>query len=61
MGDRLLRRWIYLNENTLNVVSDIYQGKVLTKSMVETINKDIDHWQQLKEDLAEINYPNELS
>jgi len=50
-----------INENTLNVVSDIYQGKVLTKSMVETINKDIDHWQQLKEDLAEINYPNELS
>ncbi len=50
-----------VNENTLNVVSDIYQGKVLTKSMVETINKDIDHWQQLKEDLAEINYPNDIS
>jgi hypothetical protein len=50
-----------VNENTLNVVSDIYQGKVLTKLMVETINKDIDHWQQLKEDLAEINYPNEIS
>ena len=50
-----------VNENTLNVVSDIYQGKVLTKSMVETINKDIDHWQQLKEDLAEISYPNYIS
>jgi hypothetical protein len=50
-----------VNESTLNVVSDIYQGKVLTKSMVETLNKDIDHWQQLKEDLAEINYPNDIS
>jgi len=50
-----------VNENTLKVVSDIYQGKLLTKSMVETINKDVDHWQQLQEDLAEINYPNDLS
>lgn len=50
-----------VNENTLNVVSDIYQGKVLTKSMVDTINKDIEHWQQLKEDLSEINYPNDIS
>ena len=46
-----------VNENTLKIVSDIYQEKVLTKSMVETLNKDIDHWQQLQEDLAEINYP----
>ncbi len=50
-----------VNENTLKVVSDIYQGTVLTKSMVLTINKDIDHWQQLQEDLVEINYPNNLS
>jgi hypothetical protein len=50
-----------VNENTLKVVTDIYQGKVLTKSMVLTINKDINHWQQLQEDLAEINYPNDIS
>lgn len=50
-----------VNENTLDVVSDIYKGKVLTKSMVLSINKDIDHWRQLQEDLAEINYPNEIS
>jgi hypothetical protein len=41
-------------------VADIYQGKTLTKAMVLTINKDIDHWEQLKEDLAEINYPNNI-
>jgi len=29
--------------------------------MVETINKEIDHWQQLKDDLAEINFPNDIS
>ncbi len=50
-----------VNENTLNVVSDIYQGKVMTKSMVLTINKDIDHWPQLQEDLIEINYLNDIS
>ncbi len=50
-----------VNENTLKVVSDIYQGKVLTKSMVKTINNEIHHWKQLEEDLAEINYPNDIS
>ncbi len=50
-----------VNENTLKVVTDIYHGKTLTKSMVLTINKNIDHWQQLQEDLLEINYPNDLS
>ena len=50
-----------VNENTLKVVTGIYQGKVLTKSMVLTINTDINHWQQLQEDLVEINYPNDIS
>lgn len=49
-----------VNEHTLNIVSDIYQGKILTKSMILTINKDIDHWSQLQEDLIEINYPNDI-
>ena len=50
-----------VNENTLKVVTEIYEGKALTKSMVMTINSDIDHWKQLQEDLGEINYPNDLS
>lgn len=50
-----------VNENTLKVVTEIYKGKTLTKSMVLTINKDIDHWQQLQEDLMEIKYPNDIS
>lgn len=35
-----------VNENTLKVVTDIYEGKALTKSMVLTINSDINHWEQ---------------
>lgn len=49
-----------VNENTLQVVTDIYQGKPLTKSMILTINKDIDHWEQLQEDLIEIDYPSNI-
>jgi hypothetical protein len=48
------------NEETIKAISEIYQGKILTRSMVLSINKDIKHWKQLREDLAEINYPNNL-
>lgn len=51
----------FVSEKTLKTVTDIYDGKVLTKSMVLTINNNFDHWEQLKEDLAEINYPNEIA
>jgi len=50
-----------VNENTLKAVEDIYNGKTLTKSMVLTINNNIGHWEQLREDLVEINYPNDIS
>jgi hypothetical protein len=49
------------NENTLKVITDIYNGSLLTKSMVHTINKEISHWQQLTQDLIEINYPNDIT
>lgn len=50
-----------VNENTIRLVTEIYEGKPLTKSMVLTINNAIEHWEQLQEDLAEINYPNDIS
>ena len=50
-----------INENTLNVITDIYQGKLLTKSMAISINKAISHWTQLQEDLREIDYPCNIS
>ncbi|KAA2239531.1 hypothetical protein F0L74_25360 [Chitinophaga agrisoli] len=48
------------NEDVLKTITDIYQGHTLTTAMVLTINKEFDHWEQLKEDLEEIDYPNEL-
>lgn len=41
----------------LNTVTKIYKGEMLTKKMVLSIVNDHEDWNQLKEDLEEINYP----
>lgn len=41
----------------LQTVTDIYNGKTLTKSMVLSIVDQIEDWKQLEKDLVEINYP----
>lgn len=40
----------------LKTVTEIYQGKTLTKEMVLSIVDDIEDWELLEEDLKEINY-----
>lgn len=41
----------------LSVITLIYQGKMLKKEMVYALNESFEHWQQLKSDLVEIDYP----
>ncbi|KIA99978.1 hypothetical protein OA93_04005 [Flavobacterium sp. KMS] len=40
----------------LKTVTEIYQGKILTKEMVLSIVDEIEDWELLEEDLKEINY-----
>lgn len=40
----------------LKTVTEIYQGKTLTKEMVLSIVDEIEDWELLEEDLKEINY-----
>lgn len=42
---------------SLETVTDIYSGKILTKELVLTIVEDLEDWQQLENDLNEIGYP----
>lgn len=41
----------------LSVVKKIYAGETLTEKMVLSVVNDLEDWEQLKEDLKEINYP----
>lgn len=41
----------------LDTVSKIYDGQTLTKEMVLSIVEELDDWEQLEEDLIEIDYP----
>ncbi|MFN0203035.1 MAG: hypothetical protein ACKVTZ_16035, partial [Bacteroidia bacterium] len=41
----------------LETVTEIYNGKTLTKEMVLIIVKEIEDWEQLEDDLNEIGYP----
>ncbi|MCU0351797.1 MAG: hypothetical protein MUF43_13370 [Flavobacterium sp.] len=41
----------------LETVTDIYNGKTLTKEMVLTIVDTLEDWEQLEADLNEIGYP----
>jgi hypothetical protein len=40
----------------LKTVTEIYEGKILTKEMVLSIVEEIEDWELLEEDLKEINY-----
>ena len=41
----------------LRTVTEIYEGRILTKAMVLSIVNDHDDWGQLEKDLIEIDYP----
>ncbi len=41
----------------LEIVTEIYNGAMLTKNMVLTIVDELADWKQLEEDLKEIGYP----
>lgn len=41
----------------LETVTEIYNGKTLTKEMVLAIVEEIEDWEQLEADLGEIGYP----
>lgn len=42
---------------SLETVTELYQGKTLTKAMIFSLIDDLEDWSQLAEDLAEIGYP----
>jgi hypothetical protein len=42
---------------SLQAVNDIYQGKALNKEMVLNLVPEIEDWEQLEQDLQEIDYP----
>lgn len=42
---------------SLDTVTEIYQGKTLTKAMVFSLIDELEDWSQLTEDLTEIGYP----
>ncbi len=50
-----------IKPDTLQVIASIYQGKPLTKSMVYSLVDNLDDWEQLIDDLNEINYPYSFS
>jgi hypothetical protein len=41
----------------LQTVTEVYNGKTLTKEMVLTIVEELEDWEQLEDDLNEISYP----
>lgn len=53
----------YYDENcietgiSLETVTEVYNGKTLTKKMVLSIVEELEDWKQLEEDLNEIGYP----
>lgn len=52
----------YLKKPTSFIpVSEIYQGKRLTKEMVFLLNENFDDWDRLKEDLIKIGYDYDFS
>lgn len=44
----------------LDAAKQVYQGNPLTKDMIFTLHKRFAHWQQLRADLIEIDYPANL-
>jgi hypothetical protein len=44
----------------LETVKAIYEGKTLTKTMVLSLVEDLEDWEQLIADLAEIDYPHSI-
>jgi len=42
-------------------VQKLYNGEILTKTMVLSVADDFYHWKQLKDDLTEIEYPYNFS
>lgn len=44
-----------------NAITSIYQGQMLTKEMVLSVNEELEDWEQLKADLDEIDYPYDFS
>ena len=46
-----------IKADTTKIISSLYQGAMLTKSMVFSLVEKLDDWQQLADDLKEINYP----
>jgi hypothetical protein len=45
----------------LDTVTKIYQGKILTKTMVSSLVDELEDWDQLTDDLIEIGYPFDFS
>lgn len=45
------------NNSALSTIGKIYEGEPLNRDMLYSLNKDFEHWQQLTDDLKEIQYP----
>ena len=45
----------------LETVSKIYNGQPLTKELVLSLVEELENWQQLENDLIEIDYPYSFS
>lgn len=50
-----------VTEETIDIVSKIYEGQPLTDEMVMALVGDLEDWELLKSDLQEINYPHVLT
>jgi hypothetical protein len=48
------------SDNTYEVISEIYDGSVLTRAMILSLVDNLSDWGKLKDDLKEINYPFQL-
>jgi len=46
-----------VNDETERIVTSIYEGQPLTKEMVHLLANNLEDWDQLLNDLEEINYP----
>jgi hypothetical protein len=50
-----------VNSNTIDIVSGIYAGEILTSEIVLALVSELEDWDHLENDLLEIDYPHEFS
>lgn len=49
-----------LTDTAIDIVKSIYKGEPVTKEMVTALNPELEDWDLLKEDIAELGYPSTI-